>query len=192
MVFVASADGTKSRMPSAPSFRPSESDSHAVPVPGGLHGVKPEDPVWQGVRHVFIHNLPARATEDRLLAFVRELQAPLPILLKFPTYANGKSRGYASMMFATPEHASRFVRASWQQHLPGFRKRLPLACEPSLRKSSLHEALNEFGLPHEATCPLSRQADPEAGALTWRSAGQPCQHAVRESTEIRYNQVLHL
>ncbi|CAE7389883.1 unnamed protein product, partial [Symbiodinium sp. KB8] len=62
-----------------------ESEGHAVPVPGGFHGVKPEDPVWQGVRHVFVHNLPARATEEKLLAFVRELQAPLPTHLKFPT-----------------------------------------------------------------------------------------------------------
>ena len=95
-----------------PYFRklPSESESHAATVPGGFHGVDPEDPVWQGVRHVFVHNLPARG-----------LHVPLPTDLKLPTYANGKSRGFVSMTFATPEQASRFVRASWQQRLPGFR-----------------------------------------------------------------------
>eukprot|EP00439_Symbiodinium_sp_Y106_P062163 s2536_g9.t1 len=191
------------RTPCAPSFGPSESESHAVPVPGGFHGVNPEDPVWEGVRHVFIHNLPARATEAKLLAFVRELQAPLPAQLKFPTYANGKSRGYASMTFETPEQASRFVTAAWQQRLPGFRKLLPLACEPSLRKGgSLRDALNEFGLPGEATRLLSRQPDPEAGAWhsgssvpsTWQELveEQLSQDSVLESTEIRCNEILHL
>mmetsp|Transcript_42261 Transcript_42261/g.98614 ORF Transcript_42261/g.98614 Transcript_42261/m.98614 type:complete len:184 (+) Transcript_42261:55-606(+) len=125
------------------------STRRAVPVPGGFEGVHPEDVSWAGVRHVFLHNLPARVTETKFREFLCICEAPGPQQLHFPTYANGKSRGYASMTFNTVEERHAFVTALWGKRIPGFRKQLPLACEPSIRRpeGTLRQALARHGFP---------------------------------------------
>ncbi|CAJ1381269.1 unnamed protein product [Effrenium voratum] len=98
-------------------------------------GVPPEDNRWKGVRHIFIQNLPARVSQQQFHEFIRLCSAPEPEQLKFPVYANGKSRGYAVASFRDCASAGAFVAATWQQRVPGFQKPEPIACQPCVARS---------------------------------------------------------
>ncbi|CAJ1426435.1 unnamed protein product [Effrenium voratum] len=111
---------------------------------------------WDGVKKVFLRNIPAKCSREILLKFFDAQVGDADIKLWLPQHANGKCRGYAHVFLTSPEDATRFVRAIENQQIPGFHKE-GLKCEP-LWNTEEHEVYSPFEVQgdHSKVATLSR------------------------------------
>ncbi|OLP86919.1 hypothetical protein AK812_SmicGene31934 [Symbiodinium microadriaticum] len=84
---------------------------------------------WDNAEGIFLRNIPAKC-DERILRTFLESQGLVDFEMEMALFPNGKSRGFATIIFRDRSGIQDFVRNVHGQFVPGFHKPTALRCEP--------------------------------------------------------------